>query len=386
MQMKEQPNEMELSVVIPCLNEEKTIGICVQKAKAAIADLEVDGEVLVVNNGSTDRSVTMARAAGARVVHETKKGYGNAYHRGFREARGRFIIMGDADNTYDFRKIGLFLQPLRNGYDLVMGSRFQGNIMPGAMPWLHRYIGNPVLSGLLNLFFHAHISDSHCGMRGLSKEAYQRMELHTGGMEFASEMVIKALKQKLRITEVPVRYYPRVGESKLSSFRDGWRHLRFMLLYSPDWLFLWPGLIFFVAGLALLIALAPGPVQIGTMSIGVHFMILGSLLTLLGFQIINLAFYAKTYAVTTHMEDNDPLVNFYQRYLSLEKGILVGLTIFLIGLVGNLHLLWLYLSNGIGLPQPKLSEAILAMTLMVVGTQTTFSAFFLSLLTLPHHD
>lgn len=386
MQMKEQLNEVELSVIIPCLNEEKTIGLCVQKATEAMADLHVNGEVLVVDNGSTDRSVTIARAAGARIVHEPQKGYGNAYHRGFREAKGRFIIMGDADNTYDFRKIGLFLQPLREGYDLVMGSRFKGEIMPGAMPWLHQYVGNPVLSGLLNLFFRARISDSHCGMRGLTKEAYQRMELHTSGMEFASEMVIKALKKKLRITEVPVRYYPRVGESKLSSFRDGWRHLRFMLLYSPDWLFLWPGLILFVMGLALLIALAPGSIQVGSMSIGVHFMILGSLLTLLGFQIINLAFYAKTYAVTTHMEENDPLVNFYQRYLSLEKGILLGLAIFLIGLIANLHLLWLYLSHGIGLPQPKLSEAILAMTLMVVGTQTAFSAFFLSLLTLPHHD
>ena len=231
-----------VSVVMPCLNEEATIGRCVAKAWRGIELAGVPGEVIVADNGSTDRSPEIAAAAGARVIHQPKRGYGNAYLAGFAAARGRYLVMGDADDTYDFGEVGRFIVPLREGgYDYVLGSRFKGKILPGAMPWHHRWIGNPVLTWILNRLFGLHASDAHSGMRAFTREAYERMRLQSPGMEFASEIVINAAKARLRVTEVPITYYPREGESKLRSFRDGWRHLRYMLLYSPDWLFLAPG-------------------------------------------------------------------------------------------------------------------------------------------------
>lgn len=220
---------VEVSVVMPCLNEAETIGLCVQKSLQALKQNNLCGEVIVADNGSTDNSANIAQKLGAKVVHQPKRGYGSAYLTGFAAAKGKYIVMGDSDNTYDFSQLSNFLQPLRQGYDLVIGSRLKGQILEGAMPWLHRYIGNPILTGILNLLFQAGVSDAHCGMRAFTREAYDKMQLRTTGMEFASEMVIKAAKAKLNIAEIPITYYSRKGQSKLRSFRDGWRHLRCMV-------------------------------------------------------------------------------------------------------------------------------------------------------------
>jgi glycosyltransferase involved in cell wall biosynthesis len=378
-------HEIEVSVVMPCLNEEQTIGACVEKAMQALERMEVLGEVVVADNGSTDHSVPIAEALGARVVHQPEKGYGNAYMKGIAEARGRYIVIGDSDNTYDFSEIERFVGPLRDGYDVVMGNRFKGRILPGAMPWHHQYIGNPFLSGILNLFFRTSIGDAHCGMRSFRKEAWAKMRLQTSGMEFASEMVINASMAGLRITEVPITYYSRAegAESKLNSFRDGWRHLRFMLLYSPTWLFMVPGFTLLSIGFLLLTVLALfGPIRIGInrfLYFDLHYMVLGSLMSLLGFQVINLGIYAKVYSLTEHFEKHDPLVEWILKHFNLERGTILGAIIFLIGLLTNFVILYQWITIGFG-NQPRLREAILAMTLMVIGVQTVFSSFFLSIL------
>lgn len=373
----------EVSIVMPCLNEEASIGVCIEKARTACEKYGIDAEIVVSDNGSTDKSVEIAQSLGARVVHQPEKGYGNAYMKGFAEARGKYIVMGDSDNTYDFSEIDRFLEPLRNGYDLVMGSRFKGRILRGAMPWSHQYIGNPILTGILNLFFRASISDAHCGMRAFTKEAYQRMHLQTTGMEFASEMVINASKAGLKIAEVPITYHPREGESKLNSFQDGWRHLRFMLLYSPNWLFMVPGLTLLSMGFLLMLTLLVfGPIQIGTprfLHFNVHYTVLGSLLALIGFQIITLGVYAKVYSISEHFEQKSYAIDFIVRHFSLERGILVGSLTFIAGLLVNLYILFIWLARGFG-GRLYLGEAVLAMTLMVIGLQTVFSSFFLSLM------
>jgi glycosyltransferase involved in cell wall biosynthesis len=371
----------EVSIVMPCLNEEASIGVCIEKARTACERDGIDAEIVVSDNGSTDKSVEIAQSLGARVVYQPEKGYGYAYMKGFAEARGKYIVMGDSDNTYDFLEIERFLEPLRNGYDLVMGSRFKGRILPGAMPWSHQYIGNPVLTGILKLFFRRGISDAHCGMRAFTKEAYERMHLQTTGMEFASEMVINASRAGLRVTEVPITYYPRAegAESKLHSLRDGWRHLRFMLLYSPNWLFMIPGLALFGLGFVMLFALVGGPLDIGGLRFDMHYMVLGSLLTLMGFQVITLGAYAKMYAISEHFEEKSRTLNLISRYFNLERGILMGSLVFVAGLGINLYILLVCLTAGFQ-GQPRLREAILAMTLMVIGLQTVFSSFFLSML------
>jgi len=373
--------KVEVSVIMPCLNEERTIGTCIEKAIEALKQMGVSGEVVISDNGSSDRSVEIAETLGARVVHQPEKGYGNACIKGVTEARGRYIVIGDSDNTYDFSKLERFITPLRNSYDMVMGNRFRGKILPGAMPWHHHYIGNPVLSGILNLFFRTGVGDAHCGMRSFTKEAFQRMSLQTIGMEFASEMVINASKAKLRITEVPITYCarPHGAESKLRSFHDGWRHLRFMLLYSPNWLFMIPGLALFGLGLVMLFALVGGPLDIGRLRFDVHYMVLGSLLTLTGFQVMNLGMYAKVYAISEHFVEKRRLLNLILKYFNLERGILLGSLVFVAGLVVNLYVLLVWLTTGFQ-GQPRLREAILAMTLMVIGLQMVFSSFFLSLL------
>jgi glycosyltransferase involved in cell wall biosynthesis len=373
----------EVSIVMPCLNEEESIGVCIEKARTACERYSIDAEIVVSDNGSTDKSVEIAQSLGARVVHQPEKGYGHAYMKGFAEARGKYIVMGDSDNTYDFSEIERFLEPLRNGYDLVMGSRFKGRILPGAMPWSHQYIGNPILTGILNLFFRTAISDAHCGMRAFTKEAYERMHLQTTGMEFASEMVINASKAGLKIAEVPITYHPREGESKLNSFQDGWRHLRFMLLYSPNWLFIVPGLTLLSVGFLLMLTLLVfGPIQIGTprfLHFNVHYVVLGSLLALIGFQIITLGMYAKVYSMSEHFEETSHLIDFIVRHFSLERGILVGSLTFIAGLLVNLYILYIWLAQGFR-ERIYLGEAVLAMTLMVIGLQTVFSSFFLSLM------
>ena len=372
-------NKVEVSVVMPCLNEAQTIGTCVQKALRAMKALGVSGEVVVADNGSTDGSPLIASEAGARVVYQPQKGYGSAYLAGIGAAKGKYIIMGDSDDTYDFSNIEPFLTPLRNGYDFVIGSRFKGKMMPGAMSWSHRYLGNPILSGMLNLFFRAKISDSHCGMRSLTREAFEKMQLQTTGMEWASEMVIKAIKEDLKIAEVPIDYYPRKGESKLHSFRDAWRHIRFMLLYSPNYLFMIPGTLLFLLGLLCTFLLLPGPIKIGGHPYDVHVMTVTSIVTLLGYQIIHIGIYAKSYAFAIGLEKKDRFIEGLNHLFSLEKGLIVGIILFLFGFFLDARIAYLWIRSGFG-PLNQIRPAILALIFMVLGVQTIFSTFFLSIL------
>lgn len=365
---------------MPCLNEAESIGACVDKAWAAIKKYGLRGEVVVSDNGSTDGSPEIAAQHGARVVVQPLKGYGHAYMKGFEEARGRYILMADSDNTYDFNDLERFLTPLRNGADLVMGNRFAGHILPGAMSWSHRYIGNPILSGLLNLFFHTGIGDAHCGMRAFKRSAYPRMHLQTGGMEFASEMVINASKAGLSMTEVPITYYPRIGESKLESLRDGWRHLRFMLLYSPTHLFVWPGGLLMALGFLTMFILALGPIQIDGLKFGFHWMFLGSLLAIAGLQLISLGLIARFYSLTSHIDEGrDRLIAWFTERFRMEGGIALGILIFGAGAITDLILLVMWIQGRFeSLSSVRLS--IIALTLSVIGIQTIFSSFLLSMM------
>jgi glycosyltransferase involved in cell wall biosynthesis len=379
--------ELEISVVMPCLNEIGAIHRCVEKAWQVIHANNLRGEVVVADNGSTDGSIEAAQAAGARVVHQPLRGYGHAYMKGMEEAHGRYILMADADNTYDFGDLPKFLALLRQGYDVVMGNRFRGKIYPGAMPWSHRYIGNPILSGLLNLFFHTGVGDAHSGMRACTKDAYAKMRLQTGGMEFASEMVINAAKAGLKMTEVPINYYQREGESKLDSVRDGWRHLRFMLLYSPTHLYFWPGATMMLIGLALLVVLNLGPVSLLGVRIGFPFLFVGSLLAILGFQIISLGFFARLYSLTSHIDvSSDSVVGFFTGHFRMETGIFSGLAMFTLGAgVFLFALLTSEPTDPLGLPLrltliSAVKLAILALTLAVIGAQVVFTSFFVSMM------
>jgi glycosyltransferase involved in cell wall biosynthesis len=321
---------LDVSVVIPCLNEAETIATCVRKAKRAMERDGLDGEVVVVDNGSTDHSDLIAAAEGARVLNERRRGYGNAYMAGFAAARGRYIVMADGDDTYDFDLVGHFVRPLEGGADLVMGSRLKGRIHKGAMPALHRYVGNPVLTGILNLFYGSGVSDAHCGMRALRREALERMELRMPGMEFASEMVIRASKAGLRIEEIPIEYHPRLGESKLKSFRDGWRHLRFLLVHSPTHLFLFPGASLFIVGLLAMLAILADISLLGR-EWNLHAMIAAAMVTIAGAQIVGLGLAARAYGVH-HLGENDRLFERFEGRLRLEHGLVGGFAVLLAGL------------------------------------------------------
>ena len=373
---------------MPCLNEKDTIGACVAGARAALAAAGLPGEIIVADNGSSDGSIAIAEEGGARVVHQAARGYGAAYMKGIAEARGHYIVMGDSDNTYDFGDLPRLVEPLRQGYDLVMGSRFRGTILPGAMPWANRYIGNPILTGLLNLLFGLKISDAHSGLRAFTRPAYARMQLQTTGMEFASEMVIKASLAHLKITEVPITYHPRLGESKLQPFVDAWRHVRFMLLFSPAYLFLLPGAGALLVGLLVTLALVRGPIYIGTLYVGIHFMVLGSLLAVLGMQMLSFGISARAYAFNERLIRQDSLVQSFLRRYSLERGLVSGLVLSGLGLVllFNILLSWLGGDANFG-ALIHLHEAIAASTLTILGAQIVISSFFISLLSLhrQHH-
>ncbi|MDD4957081.1 MAG: glycosyltransferase family 2 protein [Candidatus Omnitrophica bacterium] len=368
-----------ISVVIPCLNEEKGIGVCVDKARAALDVLGKPYEIVVCDNGSTDTSREIATARGAIVVQETRKGYGQAYLTGIKNSHGRFIVMADGDDTYDLSRISDLITPLENGYDLVMGSRFRGKILPGAMSWSHRYIGNPILSALLRLFFHTDISDSHCGYRAMTREAFEKMRLKTPGMEFASEMVVNAIKEDLKICEIPIVYSPRIGESKLESLRDAWRHVRFMLLYAPTYLYLLPGAIMMFSGLVLVTALSFGPVTVFGRTLYFHFNILGTVLSLLGFQVITLGIFSRCFSFLNGFDRFDKKIEGFIRNFRLEKGIILGLSLFITGLAIFLFILleWIHVDFG-GIDEIR--RGLLATTLTVLGIQTVFSSFFLSFL------
>ena len=369
----------EVSVVLPCLNEESSIGVCIKKIQEVFAREHIAGEIIVADNGSIDRSREIAESLGARVFVETRRGYGSAYLRGFREARAPFIIMADSDNTYDFNAIPKFLKLLREGYDFVLGSRFKGRIKKGAMPWMNRYIGNPVLSGICRLFFGTSLSDIHCGMRGFTAQAYKKMHLRTPGMEFATEMVVSALHRGLKTGEVPIDYYVRKGTSKLHPFTDAWRHMRFMLLYCPVWLYFVPGAAGFLFGLISLMILLPGPFLFLGRYWDIHFVVFASVLCILSYQILNLGIYAHTYAIKQRFLRYDVFTLLLQRHFTLERGLLVGGVLFLIGLGINISIFVEWFGKNFGALY-RIRESVLAMTLLVIGLQTIFSSFFISLL------
>ncbi len=365
-----------VSVVIPCLNEEENIEACVRSALEVMQREGIAGEVVVADNASEDRSAELAIAAGARVVSEPRRGYGSAYLAGFAAARGKYIVMGDADLTYDFSEIPRFVAELDKGSELVMGDRMD-NIQPGAMPWLHRYVGNPLLSGTLNFFFKTGIRDAHCGMRALRRDVLPRLDLRTTGMEFASEMVIRAGKEHLKVSEFPIDYHPRGGTSKLSTFRDGWRHLRFLLVHSPTHLFMLPGLVLAVIG-TLISAVSLSQIDLLGRQWEIHTMIAGALLMIVGTQVVGLGLCAHAYG-TYFMGEKDAWFDRMRARFRLEHGLLLGGAVLLVGLLIAAVIVATWIANGTG----QLSEerlAVLAATLVIVGMQVFFSSFLLSIL------
>jgi glycosyltransferase involved in cell wall biosynthesis len=365
-----------VSVVIPCLNEAENIESCVRAALEVIVRMGVHGEVVVADNNSEDDSARLAERAGARVVVERRRGYGSAYLAGFAASRGRYIVMADADLTYDFNEIPRFVAELEAGAELVMGDRMD-NIQPGAMTWSHRYIGNPILTGLLNLFFRTGINDAHCGMRALRRDVLPRLDLRTTGMEFASEMVIRASKEKLRIAEFPIEYHPRGGESKLSTMRDGWRHLRFLLVHSPNHLFILPGAVLAVVGGLFLVLVESGLALFGRVW-GVHAIIGGALLMIMGTQIVALGLCAHAYG-TYFMGDRDPWFDRMRARFRLEHGLLLGGLFIATGLAVGGFILATWISHGFGsLSDERL--AVVAASVIIVGIQIFFSSFLLSIL------
>lgn len=372
-------DRVEVSVVMPCLNEAASVARCVETARRALDRAGLAGEIVVADNGSTDGSAELAERAGARVIHAPTRGYGAAYLAGIGAARGRYLVLGDADGTYDFDAVPDFVAALQRGSDIVLGSRFAGTILPGAMPWLHRYVGNPVLTGILGVFFGQRVSDAHCGLRAMTREASERMRLKTSGMEFASEMVAMALRQGLKVSEIPIVYHPRQGESKLRSFRDGWRHLRFMLLLSPTPLFLVPGLAAIVFGLAGLLVLLPGPVRVGALTFDFHFMFVASALTILGVQLVVLGLAAKAFARHEQIDRGDRWLAFLDRRFTLERGLLAGLGVLAAGLAVDTRILLHWLAAGRG-ELFAVRPALVGLTLLVVGAQVVFGSFFISVL------
>jgi glycosyltransferase involved in cell wall biosynthesis len=367
---------LEVSVVIPCLNEAESIEACVHAAWKALGDAGLDGEVIVVDNDSDDGSAELADAAGAHIVSEPRRGYGSAYLAGFAAAQGEYIVMADADLTYDFGEIPRFVEQLRDGGQLVVGDRMD-NIQPGAMPWLHRYVGNPILTGVLNLFFRTGVNDAHCGMRALRREVLPALELRSTGMEFASEMVIRASKANLEIRQLPIEYHPRGGESKLSSFRDGWRHLRFLLVHSPTYLFILPGLVIAGAGTLIVLTVLTQLDLLGR-TWDLHSMIAGALLMIVGTQILALGLCAHAYG-TYFMSEKDAWFDRMRARFRLEHGLLLGGAFILTGVVIAGVIAGIWIDRGFG----QLSEerlAVLAVTLLVVGLQIFFSSFLLSIL------
>jgi glycosyltransferase involved in cell wall biosynthesis len=371
----------EVSVVIPCLNEEEAVGKVVDDAWEGLRRSGRSGEVIVVDNGSDDRSAEIAAEHGATVVREEHRGYGSAYLAGLSAARGGTIVMSDADGTYPLQELTPFVERLESGDDLVIGSRFEGDIHRGAMPWLNRYVGNPILTGLLNLLFGVKVSDAHCGMRAVRRDALPVLDLHATGMEFASEMVFKAYRRGLTVSEVPIEYFPRTGESKLNRFGDAWRHVRFMLLYSPSWLYLGPGGILLALGLGGMLLLASGPRDVFGRSWQIHTMLGFVALTLIGAQVIQLGVFARTYA-RVRIGEHDPLLERLGGRLKLEHGLLFGGLLVLLALAGLAAVGIEWASQGFGTLGRAYETALLA-TLLGLGIQVVFSAFFLALLTMP---
>jgi Glycosyl transferase family 2 len=375
---------VELTVVMPCLNEAETVATCVRKAVAFIADSGIDGEVVVADNGSTDGSRQLAADAGARVVPIPERGYGNALMGGIVAARGEYVIMGDADDSYDFTNLMPFVTELRKGYDLVMGNRFKGGIAPGAMPPLHRYLGNPVLSFIGRLFFPSAVGDFHCGLRGFRRDSAIALGLQATGMEFASEMVVKATLARQKVTEVPTPL-AKDGRSRpphLRSWRDGWRHLRFLLLFSPRWLFFYPGLILLLLGLGFGIAVLPGPLDVGGVSLDVDTLVACGAAVDIGFQAVLFWLFTQVYAGSEGFLPTQPRVQTLLEKLSLERGLLIGFAVGVAGLVGVIFSItyWQGQSFGHLNYEHALRLMVPSLTALVFSCQLILGTFFLSIL------
>lgn len=374
----------EVTVLMPCLNEAETIGICVEKATTCLADNNIEGEVLVADNGSSDGSQEIARNLGARVIAVAERGYGSALRGGIAEARGRYVIMADADDSYDFTALFPFIEKLRDGYELVMGNRFKGGIKPGAMPPLHRYLGNPVLTAIGRQFYGSPIGDFHCGLRGFDREAVLGLGLRTSGMEFASEMVVKATLQELKITEVPASLSldGRSRPPHLRSWRDGWRHLRFLLLFSPRWLFLYPGMVLMFIGLASMLWLLPGPRLLGSVTLDVHTLVFSAGAIICGFQSVAFGVLSKAFAIDAKILPEDPLMIRFNARFSLEIGLLIGAVLLIGGLAAALYAVGAWGQRSFSVFDPGIAMRIVvpSMTAMVLGLQVVFSSLFYSVL------
>ncbi len=376
----------ELTVLMPCLNEAETLAVCIKKAQGYMARRGITGEVLIADNGSTDGSQAIAEGLGARVVAVAEKGYGSALLGGIEAAKGRYVIQGDADDSYDFSDLDNFIEKLREGYTLVMGNRFKGGIKPGAMPPLHRYLGNPVLTGFGRLFFKSPVGDFHCGLRGFDRQAVQSLGLTSSGMEFASEMVVKATLQGLKIAEVPTTLSPdgRSRAPHLRSWRDGWRHLRFLLLFSPRWLFLYPGASLMALGLGSMIWLLPGPRHLGGLTLDVHTLVYSAAAIVCGFQAVAFAVFAKIYAINAGLLPADPRIAKLGDLFSLEIGLIIGVLLLLGGLGASIYAVEFWGRSEFADLDPTVSMRIVlpGATALILGLQIIFSSFFFSVLEL----
>lgn len=372
--------EIELTILMPCLNEAQTLALCINKANAFLATSKILGEILISDNGSTDGSQQIAMSLGARVVNVPVRGYGAALSAGIAASRGRYIIMGDSDDSYDFSSLSLFVDKLRGGAQLVLGNRFKGGIAPGAMPTLHRYLGNPVLSFLGRLFFRVPVGDFHCGLRGFSRTAILELGLVTQGMEFASEMIAKGAIAGLRIEEVPTTLRPdgRGRPPHLNTWRDGWRHLRFLLLFCPRWLFLYPGLAMLGCGIVGFLLLQPGSLKFTSVGLGIHSLLYMGAFVVIGMQLMQLAVLTKWMGMLSGIVPTPPGFARWTPYLKLETGLVIGAALFFVGLMWSVRLVidWSYGGFGALEPEEVMRWAIPAVTLMIVGLQACAGALF----------
>jgi glycosyltransferase involved in cell wall biosynthesis len=376
--------EPKVSIVMPCLNEAETLGLCIAKAKRFLHLNRIEGEIIVADNGSTDDSVKIAREMGVRLIHVTEKGYGNALRGGFEAARGQYVIMGDADDSYDFSDLTPFVDALDRGCDLVIGNRFKGGIRTGAMPLLHRYVGNPILSWIARLFFRSHIGDFHCGLRGFRRDVLPALNLQTAGMEFASEMIVKAVMRGLKIDEVPTVLYPdgRSRPPHLRTWSDGWRHLRFLLLYSPRWLFFYPGIFLVILGILTSAFLLGGPQKLGSITLDINTLLYAAFLTIMGIQSVLFSLFTYVFGTSTGLLPQDRTTDRLIEHMGLERGLLFGLAMILLGFVSSIGALLYWSQNRFGPIDPTFSMRLVipGAVLFTLGFQILFASFFLSIL------
>jgi glycosyltransferase involved in cell wall biosynthesis len=376
--------EPKISIVMPCLNEAETLSVCITKAKHFLKSNRIEGEIIVADNGSTDNSVEIATEMGVRVIHVAEKGYGNALRGGFEAARGQYVIMGDADDSYDFSDLMPFIDNLDRGCDLVIGNRFKGGIRSGAMPFLHRYVGNPILSWIARLFFKSHIGDFHCGLRGFRRDVLPALNLQTAGMEFASEMIVKAVMRGLKIHEVPIVLYPdgRSRPPHLRTWSDGWRHLRFLLLYSPRWLFFYPGILLVIVGVLISALLIDGPQELAGVILDINSLLYAAFLTIMGIQSILFSLFTYVFGTSTGLLPTDKTIDIWIKYMGLERGILLGVCMILLGFVSSVGALVYWSQNQFGPIDPTFSMRLVipGAVLFTLGFQMLFASFFLSIL------